>query len=145
MKNLHTALAVALTLAAVTASAAPAQKSVMVTGSLIPVPLDTVVVRTPTMAFIRKIAIKPLVRPMAGGRCEVEGAVYSDVTWVADGPMPNVPMALVNRAGQRINVVTNDDGIYRTTVPAGNWRESRPEVGSLPFGVHASRPRVRCQ
>lgn len=139
----HTVLAgaVALALATAATSAAP---SVQVTGSLIPHRLETVVVRTPSMAFIRAIAIKPLVRPLAAGRCEVTGAVYSDNAAVADGPMPHVQTALIGRDGQRVAVRTNYMGVYVATVRAGTWREARPDVGELPFGVHPSRPRIEC-
>ncbi len=138
-----TALAAVITLAAGSASAAPAQQHT-VTGSLIPVKLQTVVVSTPSMAFIRAIAIKPLVRPLPGGRCAVTGAVYSDDAEVADGPMPHVRTALVSAAGQRVQAETNYEGIYRVTVSAGAWRETRPDVGELPFGVYPTRPRIEC-
>jgi len=137
------AFALAMILAAAGASAAPATQRV-VTGSLIPVPLQTVVVSTPSMEFIRAIAIKPLVRPVAGGRCEVEGAVYSDDAAVADGPMPHVRTALIGAHGQRVSVRTNYEGIYRAIVSAGAWRETRPHVGELPFGVYPTRPRIEC-
>lgn len=143
MTSKHSILAsaVVLALATAAASAAPVQ---MVTGSLIPHRLETVVVRTPSMAFIRGIAITPLVRRVAGGKCEVTGAVYSDNAAVANGPMPHVETALIGRDGQRVAVETNYIGVYRVTVPAGTWREARPAVGELPFGVHPSRPRVEC-
>ena len=140
-KQAFLASAVALALVTAAASAAPAQ---MVTGSLIPQKLRTVVVRTPSMAFIRAIAIKPLVRQVAGGTCEVTGAVYSDNLRVADGPMPHVETALIGRDGQRVAVQTDYMGVYHATVHAGTWREARPDVGELPFGVHPSRPRIEC-
>ena len=141
-----TALVAALALAIVaagSASAAPAAQHT-ITGSLIPVKLQTVVVSTPSMAFIRAVAIKPLVQPIAGGRCAVTGAVYSDDAAVADGPMPHVRTVLVGADGQRVPAETNYEGIYRAVVSAGAWRETRPHVGELPFGVHPSRPRVTC-
>ena len=144
MTSKHSVLAsaVVLALATAAASAAPAQKTV--TGSLIPHRLETVVVRTPSMAFIRSIAIKPLVRQVAGGTCEVTGAVYSDNLRVADGQMPHVETALIGRDGQRVAVQTDYMGVYHATVHAGTWREARPDVGELPFGVHPSRPRIEC-
>lgn len=141
-KHAFLASAVALALVTAAASAAPTQKTV--TGSLIPHRLETVVVRTPSMAFIRAIAITPLVRRVAGGKCEVTGAVYSDNAAVANGPMPHVETALIGRDGQRVAVETNYIGVYHATVPAGTWREARPDVGELPFGVHPSRPRIEC-
>lgn len=142
-KTITIAAAVALALVAATANAA--QKQHTVTGSLIPLPLQTVVVQTPTMAMIRAIAIKPIVRPVADGRCEVIGAVYSDEAAVADGPMPHIKTALVGNDGQHIEVETGYRGIYRAVVPAGTWHEARPQVGELPFGVHPSRPRIECR
>ena len=138
------ALAASIAMAlSTTAIAAPAQKTV--TGSLIPVKLETVRITSLSMAGIRAIAIRPIVTPLVGGnRCAVTGAVYSDVLEVADGPMPHVQTALVNSNGQRIATRTDYSGIYHAVVPAGTWRETRPDVGTLPFGIHPTRPRVRC-
>ena len=136
--------ALALVLATATASAAPgAQKTV--TGSLIPVPsLQTVRITSPSMALIRAIAIRPIVTPLISGKCAVTGAVYSDDGAVADGPMPHIKTALVASNGQVVRVRTDYSGIYHAVVPAGAWREARPQVGTLPFGVHPTRPRVQC-
>lgn len=146
-----TALAAVITLAlaAGSASAAPAQKAVTVTGSLIPVPaLQTVVVSTPSMAAIRKLAIQPVARLTDHGwSCEIVGAVYSDNALVADGPMPHVRTAL-REGGKTVVTRTNSYGVYRVVVPSDvvptTWREARPQVGELPFGVHPSRPSVTC-
>ena len=138
------ASALALVLSTATAFAAPA-KTVMVTGSLIPQPLAVVRITSPSMAMIRAIAIRPIVTPLVGGgRCAVTGAVYSDNGMVADGPMPHIKTALVNSAGQRVTTETDYYGVYHAVVPAGAWREARPSVGTLPFGVHPTRPRVQC-
>ncbi len=136
--------ALALVLSTATASAAPgAQKTI--TGSLIPQTLHTVRITSPSMALIRAIAIKPIVTPLVGGgRCAVTGAVYSDNGMVADGPMPHIKTALIGQDGQRVAVTTDYDGVYHAVVPAGAWREARPSVGTLPFGVHPTRPRVQC-
>lgn len=149
MKNINrkTKLAGALALLALVTSAAFAAqpKQTTVTGSLIPVQLQTVQVRTPSMAFIRTISDHPLVWPVKGkGGCEVEGAVWSDVRSVADGPMPHTRSALIGSNGQRIAIRTDYMGVYHATVPAGHWREARPDVGELPFGVHPTRPRFTC-
>jgi hypothetical protein len=139
-------IALALALASGTACAAMAQKTTTVAGSLIPVPaLQAVTVRTPTMAMIRAIAIRPIVRPVTDGRCEIIGAVYSDDAAVADGPMPHVRTALIGGDGRRIEMRTNYEGVYHAIVPAGRWQEMRPDVGELPFGVHPSRPRIECR
>lgn len=133
--------ALALVLSTATAIAAPgAQKTV--TGSLIP--LQIVRITSPSMAMIRAIAIKPEVHPLKDGKCAVWGAVYSDDAAVADGPMPHVETALVGSNGQVVRVRTDYSGIYHAVVPAGAWREARPQVGTLPFGVHPTRPRVQC-
>ena len=136
--------ALALVLSTATASAAPgAQKTI--TGSLIPQTLHTVRITSPSMALIRAIAIKPIVTPLVGGgRCAVTGAVYSDDASVADGPMPHVRTALISSNGQVVRVRTDYSGIYHAVVPAGAWREARPQVGTLPFGVHPTRPRITC-
>ena len=137
--------ALALVLATATAIAAPAQQKT-ITGSLIPVPaLQTVRITSPSMAMIRAIAIKPIVTPLVNSdRCAVTGAVYSDNASVADGPMPHVRTALVNSNGQRVDVRTDYYGVYHAVVTTGTWREARPSVGTLPFGVHPTRPRVQC-
>ena len=136
--------ALALVLAASAAVAAPAQQKT-VTGSLIPVPsLKTVRITSPSMAMIRAIAIRPVVTPLVNGKCAVTGAVYSDVLEVADGPMPHVRTALIGSNGKRVATRTDYDGVYHAVVPAGTWREARPDVGTLPFGIHPTRPRVRC-
>ena len=143
----RTTLALALALAlAGTASAAPAQQTQ--TGSLIPVPLQTVVVSTPSMAAIRAIAIQPIARIAdRGWSCEIIGAVYSDNALVADGPMPHVRTSL-RAGGKTVYTRTNSYGVYHVVVPAGpratTWHEARPAVGELPFGVHPSRPSVVC-
>ena len=134
------ALALVLSTAAI---AAPA-KTVMVTGSLIPQPLAVVRITSPSMAMIRAIAIRPIVTPLVGGKCAVTGAVYSDVREVADGPMPHVQTALIGQDGQRVAVTTDYDGVYHAVITAGTWRETRPDVGALPFGVHPTRPRITC-
>ena len=135
------ALALVLSTAAI---AAPA-KTVMVTGSLIPQPLAVVRITSPSMAMIRAIAIKPIVTPLVNSnRCAVTGAVYSDDGAVADGPMPGIKTALIGSNGQRVTVTTDYDGVYHAIVQKGTWREARPAVGSLPFGVHPTRPRVQC-
>ena len=137
--------ALALVLSTTTAFAAPAQQKT-ITGSLIPVPaLQTVKITSPSMALIRATAIKPIVTPLVGGgRCAVTGAVYSDDASVADGPMPHVRTALISSNGQVVRVRTDYSGIYHAVVPAGAWREARPQVGTLPFGVHPTRPRITC-
>ncbi|MHB1537487.1 MAG: hypothetical protein ACYCYN_03110 [Solirubrobacteraceae bacterium] len=141
------ALAITLALAAGSASAAPAQHTV--TGSLIPVPaLQTVVVSTPSMAAIRRLAIQPVARLTdAGWSCEIIGAVYSDNAQVADGPMPHVRTSL-REGGKTVYTRTNSYGVYHIVVPSDVvptvWHEARPEVGVLPFGVHPTRPRVTC-
>ena len=137
--------ALALVLSTATVSAAPAPVHT-ITGSLIPVPsLQTVRITSPSMAMIRAIAIKPIVTPLVGGgRCAVTGAVYSDDAAVADGPMPHVQTALIGQDGQRVAVTTDYDGVYHAVITAGTWRETRPDVGTLPFGVHPTRPRVQC-
>ena len=138
------ASAVALVLSTATVSAAPAQQKT-ITGSLIPVPaLQTVRITSPSMAMIRAIAIRPIVTALVGGKCAVTGAVYSDVREVADGPMPGIRTALIGSNGQRVAVRTDYTGVYHAVVPAGAWREARPDVGVLPFGVHPTRPRVQC-
>jgi hypothetical protein len=137
------AAAVALALATTAAVAAPAQKTV--TGSLIP--LQIVRITSPSMAMIRAIAIRPVVHPLKDGKCAVWGAVYSDNPAVADGPMPHIRTSLIGQdgqRGQRIAVETNYTGVYRAVVPVGVWREARPDVGTLPFGVHPTRPRIEC-
>ena len=136
--------ALALVLSTSAFAAPGAQKTI--TGSLIPVPsLQTVRITSPSMAMIRAIAIKPIVTPLVGGgRCAVTGAVYSDVREVADGPMPHVRTALVSSNGQRVDVRTDYDGVYHAVVRKGTWRETRPQVGALPWGVDPTRPRVRC-
>ena len=138
------ASALALVLATATASAAPgAQRTI--TGSLIPVPaLQTVKITSPSMALIRAIAIKPIVTPLVNGGCAVTGAVYSDNASVADGPMPHVRTALIGSNGQVVPVRTDYYGVYHAVVSAGTWRETRPQVGTLPFGVYPTRPRVQC-
>ena len=137
--------ALALVLSTATVSAAP-EPVHTITGSLIPVPsLQTVRITSPSMAMIRAIAIKPIVTPLAGGnRCAVTGAVYSDVREVADGPMPHIKTALIGSNGQRVTVRTDYDGVYHAVVRKGTWREARPQVGALPFGVYPTRPRVQC-
>ncbi len=135
--------ALALVLSVTAASAAPA-KTVTVTGSLIPTKLDTVRITSPSMAMIRAIAIRPIVHPLADGKCAVWGAVFSDVREVADGPMPGVKTALIGSNGQRIAVETNYTGVYHAVITAGTWREARPDVGTLPFGVRPTRPRIEC-
>ena len=138
------AIAVSIAMALSTAAlAAPAQQTV--TGSLIPQPLAVVRITSPSMALIRAIAIKPIVTPLVGGgRCAVTGAVYSDDASVADGPMPGIKTALIGSNGQRVTVTTDYDGVYHAVITAGTWRETRPQVGTLPFGVHPTRPRVQC-
>ena len=145
IKSCFTLLASALALAIATvAGAAPAPVHT-ITGSLIPVKLQTVRITSLSMAGIRAIAIRPIVTPLAGGnRCAVTGAVFSDVREVADGPMPGIRTALVSSDGQRIGVMTGYNGVYRVVVPAGIWRETRPQVGTLPFGVRPTRPRIEC-
>ena len=145
IKSCFTTLASALALVLSTAAiAAPAQQKT-ITGSLIPVPaLQTVKITSPSMALIRAIAIKPIVTPLLDGKCAVTGAVYSDVREVADGPMPHVRTALVSNDGQRVAVRTDYDGVYHAVVPIGTWRETRPQVGALPFGVRPTRPRIEC-
>ena len=138
------AIAVAIALALSTSSAFAAAP---VTGSLIPTKLETVRITSPNMAMIRAIAIRPVVHPLPDGKCAVWGAVYSDVREVADGPMPHIKTALVGQCGQRgqrIAVETNYTGVYHVIVPTGTWREARPQVGTLPWGIHPTRPRVRC-
>ena len=144
IKFRFTAGALALVLATATATAAPgAQKTI--TGSLIPVPaLQTVKITSPSMALIRAVAIKPIVTPLLDGKCAVTGAVYSDDGAVADGPMPHIRTALVSSNGQRVTVRTDYDGVYHAVITSGTWRETRPAVGALPFGVHPTRPRVQC-
>lgn len=139
-----TASVLALALVVATASASAAQQKT-VTGSLIPVPaLKTVRITSPSMAMIRAIAIRPIVTPLVNGKCAVTGAVYSDVLEVADGPIPRIHTALIGNNGQRIAVETNYTGVYHTIVSAGSWREARPQVGTLPFGIHPTRPRFEC-
>ena len=133
--------ALALVLATATATAAPAQQKT-ITGSLIP--LQIVRITSPSMAMIRAIAIKPEVRPLKDGKCAVWGAVYSDDASVADGPMPGIRTALVSSNGQVVDVRTDYYGVYHAVVQKGTWRETRPQVGALPFGVHPTRPRVQC-
>lgn len=136
--------ALALVLATATASAAPAPVRT-ITGSLIPQTLQTVKITSPSMALIRAIAIRPIVTPLVGGgRCAVTGAVYSDDAAVADGPMPGIRTALVSSNGQVVDVRTDYYGVYHAVVQKGTWRETRPQVGALPFGVHPTRPRVQC-
>ena len=136
--------ALALVLSTATASAAPAQQKT-ITGSLIPQTLQTVKITSPSMALIRAIAIRPIVTPLVGGgRCAVTGAVYSDDAAVADGPMPGIRTALVSSNGQVVDVRTDYYGVYHAVVQKGTWRETRPQVGALPFGVHPTRPRVQC-
>ena len=137
------ASALALALSTATAIAAPAPQRT-VTGSLIPTKLQTVQITSPSMSMIRAIAIRPIVTPLVNGGCAVTGAVFSDVRSIADGPMPHVMTALVNSNGQRIAVTTDRIGVYHAVVPAGTWRETRPQVGTLPFGIHPSRPRMQC-
>ena len=138
------ASALALVLSTATATAAPAPVHT-ITGSLIPVPaLQTVRITSPSMAMIRAVAIKPIVTPLVNGGCAVTGAVYSDNAAVADGPMPHVRTALISSDGQVVPVRTDYDGVYHAIVTAGTWREMRPAVGALPFGVYPTRPRVRC-
>ena len=138
------AAALALVLATATASAAPAPVRT-ITGSLIPQTLQTVKITSPSMALIRAIAIRPIVTPLVGGgRCAVTGAVYSDDAAVADGPMPGIRTALVSSNGQVVDVRTDYYGVYHAVVQKGTWRETRPQVGALPFGVHPTRPRVQC-
>lgn len=134
--------ALALVFAANAATAAPAQQTV--TGSLIPTKLETVRITSPSMAAIRAIAIRPEVHLLADGKCAVWGAVFSDVREVADGPMAHIRTALVSSNGQRIAVKTDRDGVYHAVISAGTWRETRPQVGELPWGIHPTRPRVRC-
>ena len=139
-----TASVLALALVVATASASAAQQKT-VTGSLIPVPaLKTVRITSPSMAMIRAIAIRPIVTPLVNGKCAVTGAVYSDVLEVADGPMPHVRTALIGQDGQRVVTETDRIGVYHAVVPAGEWRETRPQVGALPWGIHPTRPRVQC-
>ena len=135
-------LAIALSLLAGAALAHPAATQTQ-TGSLIPVPLQTVEVRTPTMAYIRHLSIHPLVQPLANGTCAITGASYSDIASIADGPMPHVAIALIGPGGQRIRTRTGYNGIYRAVVPSGTWREW-PRFHALPFGVHWTRPVVHC-
>ena len=138
------ASALALGLSTATASAAPAPVRT-ITGSLIPQTLQTVKITSPSMALIRAIAIRPIVTPLVGGgRCAVTGAVYSDDAAVADGPMPGIRTALVSSNGQVVDVRTDYYGVYHAVVQKGTWRETRPQVGALPFGVHPTRPRVQC-
>ena len=138
------ASALALVLSTATATAAPAPVHT-ITGSLIPVPaLQTVRITSPSMAMIRAVAIRPIVTPLVGGKCAVTGAVYSDVREVADGPMPHVQTALVSSNGQVVPVRTDYYGVYHAVVQKGTWRETRPQVGALPFGVHPTRPRIEC-
>ncbi len=146
IKSCFTTLASALALVLSTAAIAAPAPVHTITGSLIPVPsLQTVKITSPSMAMIRAIAIKPIVTPLAGGnRCTVTGAVYSDDGAVADGPMPHIKTALIGQDGQRVAVTTDYDGVYHAVITAGTWRETRPAVGSLPFGVHPTRPRVQC-
>lgn len=146
IKSCFTTLASALALVLSTAAIAAPAPAHTITGSLIPVPaLQTVKITSPSMALIRAIAIKPIVTPLVGGgRCAVTGAVYSDDASVADGPMPHVRTALISSDGQVVPVRTDYDGVYHAVVPAGTWRETRPQVGALPFGVHPTRPRVQC-
>ena len=136
------AAALAMALSSAAAVAAPAQQTV--TGSLIPVKLHTVRITSPSMAMIRAIAIRPIVTPLVSGKCAVTGAVFSDVRSVADGPMPGIQTALIGSDGQRIATRTDYSGIYHAVVPAGTWRETRPQVGTLPFGVRPTRPRIGC-
>ena len=138
------ASAVALVLSTATVSAAPAPVRT-ITGSLIPQTLQTVKITSPSMALIRAIVIKPIVTPLVGGgRCAVTGAVYSDDAAVADGPMPGIKTALVSSNGQRVTVTTDYDGVYHAVVRKGTWRETRPQVGALPWGVDPTRPRIEC-
>jgi|GEM_PF-5216102 len=149
-RNTITRLAVAVAMVLATtagASAAPAPQHT-VTGSLIPVPLQTVVVSTPSMSAIRRLAIQPIARLTDHGwSCTIIGAVYSDNAAVADGPMPHVRTAL-REGGKTVVTRTNSYGVYRVVVPSDvvptTWREARPSVGELPFGVHPSRPSVTC-
>ena len=139
--------AAALALAASAAQAAPAQQHT-ITGSLIPQRLQTVFVSSPSMAMIRRLAIQPVARITdAGWSCTITGAVFSDNALVADGPMPHVRTSL-RAGGKTVFTRTNAYGVYHVVVPAGphaeTWREARPSVGVLPFGVHPSRPTVTC-
>ena len=149
MKTICIILSAALIAAFATgsASAAPAPQHA-VAGSLIPVPLQTVVVSTPSMAAIRRLAIQPIARLTdRGWSCEIIGAVYSDNAAVADGPMPHVSTSL-RSDGKTVVTRTNEYGVYHVVVPSNvvptTWHEARPDVGELPFGVHPSRPSVTC-
>ena len=144
IKSRTTLIAGALALVLSTSAFAAPAKTVMVTGSLIPQPLAVVRITSPSMAMIRAIAIKPIVTPLVNGGCAVTGAVYSDNASVADGPMPHIKTALVNSAGQRVTTETDYTGVYHAVITSGTWREARPGVGVLPFGVHPTRPRVQC-